>query len=230
MFCYYDVASRIQGMELPNTPVSVNWKTDEIKSNLVRMLDYLFGVNPWDICMVNGIGSKNFNHPHHRASNPELRNSVPEYDYHHPTGALFGGINPVNTLYSDNANDYQSSDICINSITALFLPVCGMSTSDNSTHIPGKLNVNKRANSNFLITPQKSGKGFVIKSGKSIASVTIFSLTGQVIDRYKFPNNQLKTVTLHPIKMSRYPGNFYIVRVMYEDGNSMVRKINAVWK
>jgi hypothetical protein len=52
----------------------MDWKTKEIKSVLLKQLDYMLGMNPWDVCMIVGIGSKNLNHPYHRASNPELSN------------------------------------------------------------------------------------------------------------------------------------------------------------
>jgi hypothetical protein len=46
MFYYYDIASKIQGLELPNSPASTDWQADEAKTILVRMMDYMYGVNP----------------------------------------------------------------------------------------------------------------------------------------------------------------------------------------
>ena len=69
MFYYYDIASKIQNLELPTTPASTDWKAEEVKTILIRMMDYMLGVNPWDISMIYGVGDKNFNHPHHRAAN-----------------------------------------------------------------------------------------------------------------------------------------------------------------
>ena len=55
MYYYYDIATRIQGIALPNTPASADWKAEEVKTILIRMLDYMLGVNPWDISMIYGL-------------------------------------------------------------------------------------------------------------------------------------------------------------------------------
>ena len=55
-------------------------------------LNYNLGMNPWDISFVMGIGDKNLQHPHNRASNSEGYNAggLP-YPYRSPKGALMGG-------------------------------------------------------------------------------------------------------------------------------------------
>jgi len=127
MFYYYDIASRIQGMELPNTPATTDWKAEEMKTILVRMLDYQLGVNPWDISMIYGVGEKNFNHPHHRAANPEGKN-VPGafYGYTPPVGALQGGYKPTTTIYDEFWSDYFHSETGIDGTTNIFMPVVGL--------------------------------------------------------------------------------------------------------
>ncbi len=131
MFYYYDIASRIQGMELPNTPASTDWKADEVKTILVRMLDYQLGINPWDISMIYGIGEKNFNHPHHRAANPEGKN-VPGafYRYRPPVGALQGGFMPTTSLYDEFWSDYFHSETGIDGTTNILMPVIGLAKDD----------------------------------------------------------------------------------------------------
>jgi hypothetical protein len=133
MYCYYDIANRVQGMELPNTPASTDWNATEIKNALIRQLDYMLGVNPWDISMIYGLGNKNFNHPHHRAANPEGKN-VPGafYKYCPPVGALQGGYKPSNTdnTYSEFWGEYHNSETGIDGTTAIILPVMGLSKQD----------------------------------------------------------------------------------------------------
>ncbi|MCX7725847.1 MAG: glycoside hydrolase family 9 protein, partial [Chitinispirillaceae bacterium] len=131
MFYYYDVASRIQGIELPNTPASTNWRAEEVKTILVRMLDYMLGVNPWDISMIYGVGEKNFNHPHHRAANPEGKN-VPGafYRYRPPVGALQGGYMPTTALYDEFWADYFHSETGIDGTTNILMPVIGLAKDD----------------------------------------------------------------------------------------------------
>lgn len=128
LYYYYDIATRIQGMELPNTPASTDWKAEEVKDVLVRMLDYMLGVNPWDISMIYGVGEKNFNHPHHRAANPEGKN-VPGafYSYVPPVGALQGGFKPsAANIYSEHYDEYHNSETGIDGTTNILMPVVGL--------------------------------------------------------------------------------------------------------
>ena len=127
MYYYYDIATHIQGIELPSTPASTDWKADSVKTILIRMMDYMLGVNPWDISMVYGVGDKNYNHPHHRAANPEGKN-VPGafYEYRPPVGAFQGGYMPTTSLYSEFYDDYHHSETGIDGTTNILMPVVGL--------------------------------------------------------------------------------------------------------
>jgi len=128
LFCYYDIAKDIQGMVLPNTPGSTDWKAKEVKNVLVQQLDYMCGVNPWDVSMIYGVGDKNFNHPHHRASTPEGKN-VPGafYKYRPPAGALQGSYDPAAAgTYKEHYDDYRHSETGIDAAANILLPVMGM--------------------------------------------------------------------------------------------------------
>ena len=134
MFYYYDIASKIQNLELPTTPASTDWKAEEVKTILIRMMDYMLGVNPWDISMIYGVGDKNFNHPHHRAANPEGKN-VPGafYQYIPPVGALQGGYKPTPSgpnLYSEHFDDYFHSETGIDGTTNILMAVVGLAKQD----------------------------------------------------------------------------------------------------
>jgi len=135
LFCYYDIASKMQGIELPNSPATTDWKAAEVKSVLLKQLNYMLGMNPWDVSMIVGVGAKNLNHPHHRASNPELQN-VPGafYKYHPPVGALSAGYYPTLPLYDDlmggTSEPWKHSEISIDATTAIFLPVMGLAKQD----------------------------------------------------------------------------------------------------
>jgi hypothetical protein len=128
LYMYYDIASRQQGSPLPNIPATTDWKASDVKKILVRQLDYMLGVNPWDISMIYGVGSKNFNHPHHRAANPEGKN-VPGafYRYAPPVGALQGGYNPKTSLYDEYWAVYEHSETGIDGTTNILVPVVGLS-------------------------------------------------------------------------------------------------------
>jgi hypothetical protein len=134
VFCYYDIASKIQGTELPNSPATTDWKVKEIKSLLVKQLDYMLGMNPWDVSMIVGVGYKNLNHPHHRAATPELQN-VPGtfYKYLPPVGALSGGYYPTVPLYNEymgGSDGYFHAEVSIDATTSIFLPVMGLAKED----------------------------------------------------------------------------------------------------
>ncbi|HLP40921.1 MAG TPA: glycoside hydrolase family 9 protein, partial [Fibrobacteria bacterium] len=139
-FCYYDIAKDLQGMALPHTPAGVDWKAEEVRQLIVRQMDYMLGVNPWDISMIYGVGAKNFNHPHHRSSNPEGTN-VPGafYRYRPPVGALQGGFPPEGGnggtpgLYKEDWEDYTHSESCLDGTTTMMLPAVGLSKADTVT-------------------------------------------------------------------------------------------------
>ncbi|OWV22910.1 glycoside hydrolase family 9 protein [Fibrobacter sp. UWB3] len=126
VMAYVDVAKSIkaQGITLPHmgTP---NWKTDEMQQLAINQMNYMLGVNPWDISFIYGVGDKNDAHPHHRASNPEGTN-VPggHYPYKVPTGAFLGGIKPggANSFVPKTMSweDYEKSEVCIDA-SATFL-------------------------------------------------------------------------------------------------------------
>ena len=92
VLAYADVAADIekQGIKLP-TMASTSLKASDMRQLGINQLNYLFGVNPWDISFVYGVGDKNDAHPFHRAANPEGKNTPGlNYRYVVPTGALVG--------------------------------------------------------------------------------------------------------------------------------------------
>lgn len=125
VLAYADVAADIekQGLKLPNMETS-GWKASEMHQLGINQLNYLLGVNPWDVSFIYGVGDKNDNHPHHRASNPEGRNSLNfEYKYVRPVGALFGGPAPK-APYSwepsgKSWEDYHLSEVCLDASASL---------------------------------------------------------------------------------------------------------------
>jgi len=125
MFAYYEVTKDLEGINLPGGVGVQTWNADEIKRIAIKQLNYVLGVNPWDVSFLMGVGDKNDAHPHHRASNPEGRNMPGSaYKYNPPIGALFGGTVPgdINAWVPSNHSweDYEISETCIDG-TAMFL-------------------------------------------------------------------------------------------------------------
>ena len=124
VLAYADVATSIekQGIKLP-TMASPNLKANEMQQLGINQLNYLFGVNPWDISFVYGIGDKNDAHPFHRAANPEGRNMPGlSYKYVAPVGALFGGQDPATTSMNPDRlswENYLTSEPTLNAATLL---------------------------------------------------------------------------------------------------------------
>lgn len=76
-------------------------------------LNYVMGMNPWDISFIMGAGEKNLQHPHNRASNPEGYNAGGfPYAYQSPKGALMGGCHPKKMLIDEWSN-YINTETCI---------------------------------------------------------------------------------------------------------------------
>ena len=89
---YADVTKDLEGVALPQAGVQ-NWKSDQMFQLGINQLNYMLGMNPWDISFIYGIGDKNDAHPHHRAANPEGKNMPgAAYKYRPPVGALLGGV------------------------------------------------------------------------------------------------------------------------------------------
>jgi hypothetical protein len=126
VLAYADVAADIekQGIKLP-TMESTDLKASDMRQLGINQLNYIFGVNPWDISFVYGVGDKNDAHPHHRAANPEGKNTPGlNYKYVCPVGGLLGGNSPIaDTSSWVPANmsweDYHISETCLDASALL---------------------------------------------------------------------------------------------------------------
>jgi hypothetical protein len=82
---------------------SDSWKYRDVRQLAINKMNYILGVNQWDICFMTGVGDKNEAHVHHRTSNPEgwngmtvdeyfnYKDFLASYSYRPPVGALMGG-------------------------------------------------------------------------------------------------------------------------------------------
>ncbi len=125
VLAYADVAADIekQGVTLP-AMASTGLKASEMRQFGINQLNYMLGVNPWDVSFVYGIGDKNDAHPHHRAANPEGKNTPGfNYKYNCPVGALFGGTVPGDSSSLVPASlswkDYNWSETCLHASATL---------------------------------------------------------------------------------------------------------------
>jgi hypothetical protein len=148
VLAYADVAADLEknNIKLP-TLKTPNWKADETRQLGINQLNYMLGMNPWDISFVYGIGDKNDAHPHHRASNPEGRTApTPRYKYRPPVGGVFGGKEPndVNSMVPSTLSweDYRLSDICLDVSATLMSSTAIVAKSFDRTAAPSGIKVN----------------------------------------------------------------------------------------
>lgn len=123
VLAYADVTKDLEEISLPEGGKQ-NWNSSKFMQLGINQLNYLLGVNPWDISFVYGVGDKNDNHPHHRASNPEGKNTPAwNYKYVRPVGGLFGGVTPdsKNSMVPSSMSweDYLMSEVCLDASAIL---------------------------------------------------------------------------------------------------------------
>ncbi len=150
VFAYADVTKDLEGVKLPQKGVQ-NWHSAEMKQLGINQLNYMLGVNPWDVSFLLGIGDKNDAHPHHRAANPEGKNMPgAAYVYNPPVGALFGGVTPSASGANSWApstlswEDYHLAETCIDG-TAMFLAAGALAVhEEDRNRAPSKVDVEIR--------------------------------------------------------------------------------------
>ena len=148
VFAYADVTKDLEGIRLPQKGVQ-NWNSAKMKQLGINQLNYIFGVNPWDISFLIGVGDKSDNHPHHRGANPEGKNMPGAgYKYNPPTGAIFGGVPPTgNNEWVPSTlswEDYFKSETCIDG-TAMFLAAATTAIKEEDRNrAPSQINVEIR--------------------------------------------------------------------------------------
>ncbi len=142
LFFYHDMASDFANGRFGTDFTAKDWKLPEIRQLMVRQLDFQLGVNPWDVSMVMGLGEKNFNHPHHRAANPEGRNTPgAAYKYQVPVGALYGGYDPSTAgAFVDTWGDYHHTEVCTDGAAVSLAAVMGLAAEEPV--LPPRVTVN----------------------------------------------------------------------------------------
>jgi hypothetical protein len=142
LFFYYDISKDLEAGLGGTTFTQYTWNRDQIRQLIVRIMDYQLGDNPWDLSMLFGVGKKNFNHPHHRAANPEGRNTPgTAYQYHAPVGALYGAWSPDRTNDATAGgtpdwNEYHSAEVCLDGAAATLIPAVGLAADEPLNNPP----------------------------------------------------------------------------------------------
>lgn len=148
VLAYSDIAKDFEGVRLPQKGAQ-NWNSEAMKQLGINQLNYMLGVNPWDVSFLLGVGDKNDAHPHHRAANPEGKNMPgASYKYNPPVGALFGGITPDDINAWDPGGlsweNYHIAETCIDA-TAMFVASSAVAVrEEDRSRPPSDVNVEIR--------------------------------------------------------------------------------------
>lgn len=225
LFYYYDIAKNISGFTLSNTSATADWKIAETKTVLIRMLDYMLGVNPWDISMIYGVGFKNFNHPHHRASNPEGRNCITDYHYRHLVGALQGGYKPAATdvnLYDEFYNDYLHAETGINGTTNILMPILGLCVADRKVSNRNIIQHHTSSVTVIHIIPNRTDGSILIRSTKPLHTATLYTIAGRLIKKQNASSSQPLSILMQHSTGS----GMYLLQVECIDGTRVIRTLS----
>ena len=173
MLAYADVTKDLELIDLPGGVGIQTWNSERIRQVAINQLNYLLGVNPWDVSYILGIGDKNDAHPHHRAANPEGKNQPgAAYKYNPPVGALYGGVTPgamdyvtgkSNSIVPDNKSweDYHKSETCIDA-AAVLVSSTAIAAAKYDRTTPPKVSVEIRHVSmdSAIVMVKLSNRGF----------------------------------------------------------------------
>lgn len=118
---YADVAKELRDGKGGSSLGAMAWPVDSTTSLALRQLDWILGLNRWDISFLAGVGSKNLQNAHHRTANPDGTTTQIYYDYRTPVGALWGYEPTTTGKLSLAWNDYHHSEPILNGTTQLLV-------------------------------------------------------------------------------------------------------------
>ena len=178
VLAYADVAANIEkeGIKLPSL-ASTDLNANDMRQLGINQLNYMFGVNPWDISFVYGIGDKNDAHPHHRAANPEGRNTPGlSYKYVCPVGGLYSGTAPgaENSIIpsSKSWEDYHLSETCLDA-SAILMSALTIVSNGGSDYYEKKCDNCKSGNASPVIEDKAYVAAFHYTSDKETDTINI---------------------------------------------------------
>jgi hypothetical protein len=218
LYMYWDMTRDLDPAKTPLPNISnPDWKRNDVLKLLTSGMNMLLGVNRLDVSWLMGVGTKNPNHPHHRASNPEGRN-VPGalYPYRVPVGALYGGLNPngaAGGLMDDKWFDYFKTETCLDGAAISMLATTGLAdTVQDNAPIPTiRVMFTTDTSADIQVDMDKWGTA---KLGYGLDS-TIGSMTNVVS-----PNDTSNSIRVHVNKLKAATKYWFYVTVTDLAGKS----------
>ena len=139
LLSYYDVTKDLENVVMPQTNQVHDWKSEEVLDIALRHMDFMLGMNPWDVSLIYGVGDKNHAHPHHRGSNPEGKNLAGAYyPYRPPVGGLGPAVPPtgVDSL-SIHFDHWQiTENTCIDAVSNIIPSAVLLAKSEDLNRAP----------------------------------------------------------------------------------------------
>jgi hypothetical protein len=181
---YADMASDLERSGLPSPVAGTKWNSLRVRELATRSLGGLLGINPWDLSMVYGIGSKTPNHPHHRTSNPEGRTLPFAYTYQPPIGAVYPGVSPSNSLLTDSySSNVLQSESCLEGSASLLIPAVILSKAETSTSSTWQSGRSISPNAIFAANSTRRGARLRWSGASGVVEVSVLDIKGREIAR-----------------------------------------------
>lgn len=184
LFLYADIASDLEDGGVPSPTAGTGWNAQRVRGLATRSLDGLLGVNPWDLSLVHGIGSKNPNHPHHRTSNPEGRNLPFAYTYQTPIGAVHPGVDPSTYALTDSYSASSSqTEPCLEGSASLLVPAVLLSRAEPTTSSVWKKAASNAMVPTFSASPTRRGARLRWSNTTGIVQAVVVDVAGRQVAR-----------------------------------------------
>ncbi|MFS4483295.1 glycoside hydrolase family 9 protein [Hyunsoonleella sp. 2307UL5-6] len=183
-------------------------------------MDYLFGRNGTGYSYVTGFGDVSTTFPHHRVSDADgVAAPVP--------GMLSGGPNPgrqdgcsgyINTSnagsYVDDWCSYASNEVTINWNAPLAYAVNALNFYQNNAALSTE-DFSLSPSNAVVIYPNPTQGQFNIKSSKTITSVVIYDMLGQIVH----------TSTTTQLNLTNFKSGLYVLKITNTDNEIDIKNI-----
>jgi len=212
MLTYAEVAKDVEAKKTLGD--SIAWNHAKVRQLAINKMNYILGVNQWDICFMTGVGDKNESHVHHRTANPEFWNGGEKatYSYRPPVGALMGG-SMNDTLLSD-VEHYTATETAISG-NASFLATNVLLAAATQIDTSSTVAIQKKAvKASHALKVATHGKIIDIHYGLTKAgnvNISLVSVSGKQVKQHHSDNQAAGNHTLQ-WNTEQMPTGAYIVK------------------
>jgi len=207
-------------IELPHV-LNPQWNYKAAKQIVINRMNYLLGMNPWDMSYVVGIGDKNESHVSHRTSNPEfynkydanatIMNLVAEYRYRPLVGSLVEKIDK--DIWKSDVLKFSDASLVGNTMLQTVLMFLANKNTSVNPEESTKIKTQRLLNQQDLN---------VVRNGSSLdvyytlnqpgrTEIQLVSVKGSVVGKYIEVNGSGSHMAR--FDLSNVPAGVYMVKV-----------------